>query len=152
MSRANKLKPELSKKNRYWLSKHRYYELKHFCLQYPEWKTMYLSLSEPYHTTIDPSGVSGGSIEWVDSTAKMVLKREYYLSKMKIVEETARMADPTIAQYLFRGVTTDVGYVYLRNVMEMPCGKDMYYDRYRRFFWLLDAKLRRFSASYNEKE
>lgn len=29
---------ELSEKNPYYISKHRYYELKHFCLQYPEWK------------------------------------------------------------------------------------------------------------------
>lgn len=27
----------LSKKNPYHISKHRYYELKHFCLQYHEW-------------------------------------------------------------------------------------------------------------------
>ena len=32
------LKNELSGKNKYHLSKHRYLELKHFCLQYPEWK------------------------------------------------------------------------------------------------------------------
>lgn len=25
--------------------------------------------------------------------------------------------------------------------LDIPCGKDLYYDRYRRFFWLLD-KLR----------
>lgn len=31
-------KPELSEKNLYHLSRHRYYELKHFCFQYPEWK------------------------------------------------------------------------------------------------------------------
>lgn len=29
---------EVSKRNKYYISKHRYYELKHFCLQYPEWK------------------------------------------------------------------------------------------------------------------
>lgn len=33
--------PELSKKNTYWIEKHRYYELKHFCLQYPIWKEAY---------------------------------------------------------------------------------------------------------------
>lgn len=27
--------PELSEKNPYWIERHRYYELKHFCLQYP---------------------------------------------------------------------------------------------------------------------
>lgn len=38
------IRPEISKKNRYWIDKHRYYELKHFCLQYPTWKKAYLSL------------------------------------------------------------------------------------------------------------
>lgn len=33
--------PELSEKNPYWIERHRYYELKHFCLQYPLWKKMY---------------------------------------------------------------------------------------------------------------
>lgn len=32
------LRAELSEKNPYWIEKHRYYELKHFCLQYPIWK------------------------------------------------------------------------------------------------------------------
>lgn len=38
------IRPELSKKNPYWIEKHRYYELKHFCLQYPIWRQAYNSL------------------------------------------------------------------------------------------------------------
>ena len=38
------IRPELSEKNPYWIEKHRYYELKHFCLQYPIWKKAYLAL------------------------------------------------------------------------------------------------------------
>lgn len=135
-----KLKPELSKKNRYWISKHRYYELKHFCLQYKEWKTMYLSLSEPYHTSASSDG--SRRVEWVDSTANAVLKRDYYLTRMRLVEEVSKITDPSLSDYLFKGVTSDVGFTYLKNVMDIPCGKDMYYDRYRRFFWILDSKLR----------
>lgn len=32
---ATVIRPEISPKNKYWISKHRHYELKHFCLQYP---------------------------------------------------------------------------------------------------------------------
>ena len=135
-----KLKPELSKKNRYWISKHRYYELKHFCLQYKEWKALYLSMSEPYHTTIVPDS-DHNNIEWVDSTATTVIKRDYYLSKMRIVEETALRTDPQLYRYIFKGVTENVGYTYLKTVMNIPCGRDMYYDRYRKFFWMLDSKM-----------
>ena len=38
------MKSELSKRNPYWIEKHRYYELRHFCLQYPIWKSSYNSL------------------------------------------------------------------------------------------------------------
>ena len=38
------LRAELSEKNPYWIEKHRYYELKHFCLQYPIWKKAYSAL------------------------------------------------------------------------------------------------------------
>lgn len=29
---ATEIRPELSEKNPYWIGKHRYYELKHFCI------------------------------------------------------------------------------------------------------------------------
>ena len=41
---ATVIRAELSKNNKYWISKHRYYELKHFCLQYPEWQKEYSNI------------------------------------------------------------------------------------------------------------
>lgn len=41
---AGNLRPELSKKNKYWIDKNRFYELKYFCLQYPLWKHAYNAL------------------------------------------------------------------------------------------------------------
>ena len=35
---GTEIRPEISDKSKYWIEKHRYYELKHFCLQYPIWK------------------------------------------------------------------------------------------------------------------
>ena len=53
--------PEISEKNEYWISRHRYYELKHFCLQYKEWVKSYLGLKETLITSSkgDQSGVNG---------------------------------------------------------------------------------------------
>ena len=31
------IRPEVSKSNEYWIPRDRYYELEHFCLQYPSW-------------------------------------------------------------------------------------------------------------------
>jgi len=38
------IKPELPDKNKHYIEKHRYYELKHFCLQYQAWKRAYAAL------------------------------------------------------------------------------------------------------------
>lgn len=47
------IRAEVSTKNRYWIEKHRYYELKHFCLQYSQWKKMYVSLDGlPSHSSM----------------------------------------------------------------------------------------------------
>lgn len=43
---ATLIRPELSTKNKYYIDKHRYYELKHFCLQYPEWKKAYCEFDD----------------------------------------------------------------------------------------------------------
>ena len=48
------IRPELSEKNPYWIERHRYYELKHFCLQYPIWKKAYAALD----------GLAGGLLIW----------------------------------------------------------------------------------------
>ena len=38
------VRPEVSQKNPYFLERERYYELKHFCRQYPIWKKAYAAL------------------------------------------------------------------------------------------------------------
>ncbi|MDR3050714.1 MAG: hypothetical protein LBU67_03220, partial [Oscillospiraceae bacterium] len=38
------VRPEISEKSKYWIERHRYYELKHFCLQYPVWQKAYSAL------------------------------------------------------------------------------------------------------------
>lgn len=134
---ATLIRPELSKKNKYYIDKHRHYELKHFCLQYPIWKRTYaalldLSIASSYMTGMP----SGGGLS--DTTAKSAIRRTYYADKIKLVEETAKEADPYLYEYILKAVTEGLSYTYLRTIMEMPCGRDMFYDRYRRFFWLLN--------------
>lgn len=133
---ATAIRPELSVNNKYWIDKHRYYELKHFCLQYPEWKKAYdefnddsISLSTIEH--ISTSNLPG------DPTAKRALVKAYLIEKIKIVEEAAFEADRYLWRYILKAVTEELSYTYLKTKLGIPCGKDMYYDRYRRFFWIL---------------
>ena len=129
------IRPEISQNNKYWISKHRYYELKHFCLQYHTWKKECIELGGLRGRSNDETCVKSGIPG--DPTGKCVEMRSVYLEKMDLIRGIVVAADPDLAEYIFRGVTEGLSFTYLKNKLNMPCGRDMYYDRYRRFFWLL---------------
>ena len=129
------VRPEISAKNKYWIDKHRYYELKHFCLQYPYWKRTYAAINElgasyPSLERVDNSNIS-------DTTAKCAIRKAYYSDRIKMIEDAAMEADQDLYIYILKAVTENLAYTYLTSQMEIPCSRDTYYDRYRRFFWLL---------------
>lgn len=134
------IRAAISEKNKYWIDKHRHYELKHFCLQYPHWKKEY-----EYYSNISPSisRFSQMSTDGTksDPTADKAIKRAYYSERIDLVEKAAKEADKYLHSYILKAVTEGLSYTYLKTIFQMPCGKDLYYDRYRKFFWLLN-KLR----------
>ena len=131
------IRPEISIKNHYWIERHRYYELKHFCLQYPTWKKACAGLDGLARQGTDVRRPSGESS---DPTAKAAEAREWYLDRMSIVENAAMETDTVMFPYILKGVTEGCSYDHLRTKHNIPCGKDMYYDLYRRFFWLLSKE------------
>ena len=134
------VRPELSKKNKYWIDRHRYYELKHFCLQYPLWKKAYEILDGVRIYSYDLVYLSESNVI-DDPTGECVEERSIYLERMRIIEKASIEADPYLSSYILKGVTEGLSYNYLKINLNIPCSKDTYYDRYRRFFWLLN-KLR----------
>lgn len=133
---ATLIRPELSENNKYWISKHRYYELKHFCLQYPIWKSTYAAFDD---SGIPLSMIANAPTSNMpgDPTGKRAVMKAYYKEKIKLIEKVAYEADPCLHQYILKAVTEGLSYTYLRTKLDIPCGRDMYYDRYRKFFWLL---------------
>ena len=130
------IRPELSVKNKYWIEKHRYYELKHFCLQYPICKKAYHSLDSLSQRPAETIIVSKHRLLG-DPVAKCVEGRLYYSDRMNMVERVANETDAELASYILKGITEGVSYDYLKARLDIPCCKDVYYDLYRRFFWLL---------------
>lgn len=128
------IRPELSKKNTYWIERHRYYELKHFCMQYNTWKRERASLDGYSDPGIRPRvRTSGGN----DPVAEAAMQREFYTNRIEMVERCARDTDGLIAPYILAGVTEGLTYEKLRARYGVPCCRDSYYILYRRFFWLL---------------
>ena len=131
-------RPELSPKNKYWIERHRYYELKHFCLQYPVWKKLKDAID--LYQNAAPKEVFAPVSDISDPTERCAEARLYYLNRMLLVEVTAKRADPEISKYLLQGITEGLSYDILKARLDIPCSKDTYYNAYRRFFWLLDKE------------
>lgn len=134
------IRPELSERNKYWLTKHRYYELKHFCLQYPVWKQAYSSLDGLSKRPLDLE-IFAKTGQTSDPTAKCAEAKEAFSRKIEMVEIAAIQSDRGLGEYIIRGVTEGLSYEVLKARYNIPCSKDVYYDRYRCFFWILN-KLR----------
>lgn len=127
----------ISKKNKYYIEKHRYLELKHFCLQYPKWKEEYHKLEYPIKS-MRMDICKENTIS--DQTGDIAVRKSKLFYQMKIIEQAAINADPELASYILFAVTTGKSFEYLETMQEIPCCRQTYYDRYRRFFWLLDKE------------
>lgn len=134
---GTKVRAELARTNKYWISKHRYYELKHFCLQYDEWKKAYTAIDETLISSPNLDRIYSSNKSPADLTAKCAMAKAYYSSLIEMVENAAYEADKILGSYILKAVTEDLSFTNLKTRFEIPCGKDMYYDRYRKFFWIL---------------
>lgn len=137
---GTKIRPEVSENNKYWISRHRYYELKHFCLQYPLWKRAYAALDDLALRSPEILERISSSNVPVDPTAKWAIAKVYYSQRIEMLKRVAVQTDGELSDYILRAVTEELSYTYLKTKLGMPCGKDMYYDRYRKFFWLLSKE------------
>lgn len=131
------IKPELSNRNRYWIPKHRYYELKHFCLQYPEWKRQY-SLAKFKMEVGGDMKLSEGRKFPGRPTENLGITLGEISRKVSIIEDTAKETDSELWPWIIKSVAYGNSFVRLKTVYNIPCERDMFYDRYRKFFWLLD--------------
>lgn len=134
------IRPELSEKNPYWLEKHRYYELKHFCLQYPIWRKAYLSLDSLSATRPMDLAMFVVTNTLNDPTARCAMEKAFYSERTDMVQRVAKETDPILADYILKAVTEGWSYDILKARLEIPCCKDTYYELYRRFFWLLSKE------------
>ena len=132
------IRPAVSSKNKYWIDREKYYELKHFCRQYPAWKKAYSAFTTGKLTPSYSEKVQISNFEMPTEEFATLL---YELShKIQLVDVCATEADPELAKYLRLSVTEGFSFDYLKTTLDMPCGRDTFYDRYRKFFWLLSKR------------
>ena len=114
---ATVIRPEISEKNKYYIDKHRYYELKHFCLQYHEWKKQYAKCND---AIIFASGIDRlpSSNTPSDLTAKYAMQKVFYQQRIQMIELAARNADDFLYPYILKAVTEGLSYTYLKTKLE----------------------------------
>lgn len=132
------LRTSVADTNPWCIFKHRYLELRHFCLQYQGWKRERLTIE---------SRVAGGlrmdTRRFGERISPVEMRQEEaaeYEIKMSLVEKAAREAGEDLWPWLLKGVTNECNYEYLRLREGMPCCKGVYYRMYRKFFWVLSRE------------
>lgn len=132
-------RPELSKKNTYYIEKHRYYELKHFCLQYPIWEKAYKALSGLSKRPVDLVIFENQGVS--DPTGKCATAMLEYAEKMDLVKEAVTRTTPSAAgKLIFLSVTEGLSYdvIVARLGEDYGCSRDRFYKLYRQFFYILN--------------
>lgn len=132
------MRSELSKKNKYWIGKHRFLELRHYCLQYPDWQRVLIDIGygRVSYIVSDTRKIR----DLYDETQRVGIIRAEYSRNIDLIERVAKETDDQLWDYILKAVTKDLSYTYLETVMHIPCSRGTYFDRYRKFFWLLDKE------------
>ena len=134
---STSIRATISQRNRYYIPKHRYLELVHLCRQYDDWVK-------------ELSGICFVSNSLTNTTPKSYKesKTEHdaiYISKLGIkkntIEECSKQAAGELSNYILLAVTKGLSYENLRMVYKIPCCRQLYYEYYRYFFWLLDQEI-----------
>lgn len=135
---SNKQRPELSMRSPWYVGKHRYYELVHFCRQYPLWRRE-LVLLDGYKPRNNWE-ISPGSY-LTDPTSTDGEKRALLSRKIDQVHRAVKQAtdNERLQKILLEGVVTGTGFPALKAKHDATwLGKDTYYEAFRRFFWELN--------------
>lgn len=124
----------------YWLPKHTYISVVHFCYGYPEYKRRYDELCQTYKGINTDGMPHGNGIS--DPVAQAVEQREKLSKKIEMIENTADEVGGDLASYLKRGVTDEKAtYNYLHEILRMPCGRETYYLLRRKFYKKISEKI-----------
>lgn len=115
-------------KKTYEIPQERFLELRYFCLQYNSWKKELFVITD---AVIKSNGGMTQSLE---------AKRLELLEKINLVEKTAHEAREDLYPYILKAVTNrHITFPYLE-AKGIPCGRTLFYEARRKFYYLLDKK------------
>lgn len=120
----------------YGISRHRYEELKAFCLQYEEKKSkIHYGITSGTNDGMPKSNYKGNQLE------SMAIRNTMYQKDCEMIEQAAVAASAELYPYIIKSVTNDLSYQFVEYDEEMgkiPVGKTDFYAYRRLFYYFLD--------------
>ena len=120
----------------YGISKHRYQELKAFCLQYEEKKN---KIQYGLSSVQNDGAPAGGGVG--RPTERQAIDNEQYKRDCLMIEEAAVRANPGIWKYILKSVTLGLPYEFIEYDEEqgkIPMCRSDFYGTRRKFFAILN--------------
>lgn len=120
----------------YGISRHRYEELRAFCLQYEEKKCKINRGVSGMKCDGMPKGTSSG-----DALERMAIRNVQYQKDCEMIEQAALAANSEIYPYIIKSVTNDLSYEFIEydeKLGKIPVGKTNFYAFRRKFYYFLD--------------
>lgn len=131
-----KVRARFSRNSKYYISRANFLTAFYYCLNYPEWKREH-DMSVGLRSS---NGGGGGGLS--DPTAAQAIRLSELAEKIDLIEQTAYDAEPELHPYLLMYVTQeDLTFDRLK-AMGIPCERKMFYDRRRKFYWMMSKRLR----------
>lgn len=135
---------QLSTKNPYYLPDAAFRNAFYFALRYHEFVDKLETLGD------GARGISYDSQPHGDSKGTaledLAIKRAKISARIDLIVSSCVEADRELAPWLFKAVTNrNIGYEYLDQIgvdgKQIPCGSSKYYNRRRKFYYILAQKL-----------
>lgn len=125
-----------SPRSKYYLPKRIFLTVRNYCLNYDQWKKEYRE-SVGLRNIVAGNGGSGVG----DPTAMQAMRLKSISDRIELIEQTAYEVEPLLHPYLLTGVTKEHMTFDRLQAKGIPCERKMYYDRRRRFYWLMAERL-----------
>lgn len=129
----------LSKNNKYYLPKETFLTVIHYCKQYPEWEAELNACTDTVKAVAYDKDRVQTSLD-SDATADLAIRRATISRKKDMVDKTAEEVGGMMYKWLILGVCFDTPYYQLKQ-RGIPCGKDMYYNLRRKFYYEIAKKV-----------
>lgn len=130
-----------SYRGKYKMTKEQYLAAKYYALRYHEWQQEYKALTDTARA-ITYSDMPKGSLSTVSPVEEAAIKCQSISDKIRLIEDTAAEAGGDLSQYLIKAVTnSDITFHQMKVLTDMPCGRDLFYNMVRRFYFLLSQKI-----------